>query len=369
MTEMSEEMVSVIIDRDSVAMGDDVDSHREFWRFPADATIDDLLVGITNSYVPGIAGLACWVVDVNTDDQPHSSLHPQVSARRRDIGVIYTRDYLGQEAQIGRLAEGRRTLADLARMAGVPDLDVNVRYRSGDMARLLSVSEVMASASFTGRQLVKLGSEAAESARTDWVRERELQRHAGRVALSRRSWIRANLLSGTAAPPGSELFIARNLHFLSGLLHPASMAFAAELLSGNERANYEDLTDADIAIRPAVVTLAMLIASFEWNSGRTSWRAGELPYGKTYFAFLTGCGYGPLQPIEKVMTGEISVEEFRFSPQDTLRMGRIKQLRARLNELRTGRYYQKTIGEQEYREAVGPVHDELRNLGDQPGPL
>ncbi|MCH9729327.1 MAG: hypothetical protein K0U84_06580 [Actinomycetia bacterium] len=90
MTEMSEEMVSVIIDRDSVAMGDDVDSHREFWRFPADATIDDLLVGITNSYVPGIAGLACWVVDVNTDDQPHSSLHPQVSACRRDIGVIYT---------------------------------------------------------------------------------------------------------------------------------------------------------------------------------------------------------------------------------------------------------------------------------------
>lgn len=61
--------VKVTVDRASVAMGDDVDSHREFWVYPASATIDDLLVEISSHYVPGIAGPAGWCVYLDNDDR------------------------------------------------------------------------------------------------------------------------------------------------------------------------------------------------------------------------------------------------------------------------------------------------------------
>jgi hypothetical protein len=87
--------VKVTLDRSTVAMGDDVESHRVFWIFPASATVDDLLVEISTHYLPGVAGPVGWCVDVNTADQ----------IRRLELGVIYTRDDLKQE---GHLQIGHR---------------------------------------------------------------------------------------------------------------------------------------------------------------------------------------------------------------------------------------------------------------------
>ncbi|MFC5336426.1 hypothetical protein [Mycobacterium branderi] len=122
--------VKVTLDRSSVAMGDDVESHRVFWIFPESATVDDLLVEISTRYVPGIAGPAGWIVHVNTDDY----------VRRLDLGLIYTRDDLRQEDHICRLVSGRTTLGDLARRAKVPDLDVYARYLTWDMGRPLALT-------------------------------------------------------------------------------------------------------------------------------------------------------------------------------------------------------------------------------------
>lgn len=82
--------VTVTLDRNSVAMGDDVESHRVFWVFPDSATIDGLLVDTSSRYVPGIGGPARWSVDINTDDQ----------TRRLGLGIIYTHDDLNQESRI-----------------------------------------------------------------------------------------------------------------------------------------------------------------------------------------------------------------------------------------------------------------------------
>jgi len=350
--------VQVTLDRSSVAMGDDVESHRVFWIFPASATVDDLLVEISTHYLPGVAGPAGWCVDVNTDDH----------IRRLELGVIYTRDDLRQEDHICRLVTGTTTLGDLARRAKLPDLDVYARYLTWDMGRPLTLSEVTAGPTYTGAQPNKLESEAAAQANTDWVLINELDRRAASVTAARRDWIRTNVVSVATPPPGTDIFIARNFHFLTDLHCPASMDVAAQLL-GTDDAKYEDLQAiVDIDDHPAVVTLAMVLAAFEWNTARRSWRTGGRPYCKPYFEFLASCGYR-LSPIEQVVAGHISVEQLRFSVDDTARLDRIRQLRDQQYQLRTNRYYTKTLSEEQYQAAIGPVHAELSALGELPGPM
>ncbi|MGD1239299.1 hypothetical protein [Mycobacterium seoulense] len=349
--------VKVTLNRSSVAMGDDVESHRVFWVFPASATVDDLLVEISH-YVPGVAGPAGWIADVNTDDQ----------MRRRDLGLIYTRDDLRQEDLVCRLVPGRTTLGDLVRWAKIPDLDVYVRYLTWDMGRPLTLSEVTAGPTYTGVQPTKLQSEAEAEAETDWVLVRELDRRAAAVAAARRDWIRTNVVSGATPPPGTDVFIARNFHYLADLHCPASMEVAAQLL-GTDEAVYESLEATnDFDTRPAMVTLAMVLAAFEWNTARGSWQAEGRRYLKPYFEYLAGCGYG-LSPIEQVMAGHLAVEQLKLSAGDTARLNRIRQLRDLQYRLRMNRYYNKTLTDDQYRAAISSVHAELSDLGEVPGPM
>ncbi|OBG70448.1 hypothetical protein A9X05_03435 [Mycobacterium sp. E3298] len=349
--------VNVTLDRDSVAMGDDVESHRVFWVMPESATVDDLLVEITH-YVPGIAGPAGWIVEVNTEDQ----------GRRRELGAIYTRDDLKQEPNICRFASGKTTLGELARWARIPDLDVYVRYLTWDMARPLALSELTAGPTYTGAQPTKLQSEAAAQANTDWTLVHELNRRAAAIATARRDWIRTNILPRHTPPPGTEAFIARNFHYLADRHCPASMDVAAQLLTTDE-ARYENLElSTDFDTRPAVVTLAMVLYAFEWNAVRGNWRAGERPYLKPYFEYLEGRGYR-LEPIEQVMAGRITAEQLKFSASDTARLERIRRLRDLQYQLRMNRYYNNTLTDDQYRAAIGSVHAELTELGELPGPI
>lgn len=349
--------VKVTLDRRSVAAGDDVDSHREFWIFPASATIDDLLVEISRHYLPGVSGPVGWFVDVNTD-QP----------RRLGVGVIYTRDDLRQEGHICRLITGKTALGELARRAKVPDLDVYLRYLTWDMGRPLTLSEVTAGPTYTGAQPTKLQSEAAAQANTDWVLVNELDRRAAAITTARREWIRTNIVSVATPPPGTDMFIARNFHFLADLHCPASMNVAAQLL-GTDEAKYEDLeARSDFDNRPAMVTLAMVVAAFEWNSANRSWRVGGRPYCKPYFEFLASCGYR-LAPIEEFMAGHIGLEQLGFSADDAARLDRIRRLRDQQYQLRYNRYYGKTLSEEQYQAAIGSVHAELEALGELPGPV
>ncbi|MEE3065448.1 MAG: hypothetical protein VYA67_16100 [Actinomycetota bacterium] len=352
------ETVRVTIDRSSVAMGDDVESHREFWIFPAEATIDDLLVEISARYVPGVAGPAGWRVDVNTDELN----------RRLDVGLIYTRDDLREEDRICRLVPGTTTLGDLVRRAHSVELDVRARYMTWDMGRPLALSEVTAGSTYTGCQPAKLESEAAADAKRDWVLLRELDRRAAAITAARRSWIRNNIVWAAPPPPGSEVFVARSFHFLARLHCPASMNVAAALL-GTDDAVYEDLeTLVDIDSRPAAVIMAMVLAAFEWHTASRSWQGGERDYCKVYFEFLTRCGY-QLSPVEEVLAGRITLQELTFSGADTARLERIRELRAQQYQLRNDRYYAKTLSDEQYKSAIGQVHAEPSALGELPGPM
>ncbi|MEE3750653.1 hypothetical protein [Mycobacterium intracellulare] len=348
--------VKVTVDRDSVAMGDDVDSHREFWVYPASATIDDLLIEISTHYVPGIAGPAGWCVFLDNDDR----------SRHREIGLIYSRDDLGQRDHICRLLPGKTTVSDLAKRVGCPELGVYASYLTFDEARPWSLDEVEGCSTFTGCRPTKLESEAAADANRDWVLMRELDRLARSVAGARRDWVRANLLA--APPPWIDIFIARNFHYLTELHCPASMSIAAKLL-GVDGSRSEDLAAlAHADARPNVVTLAMVLAAFEWGTQRGTWREGERAHCKAYLELLAHCGYR-LSPIEQVMAGHISVEQLKFGAADAARLDRIRQLRDQQYQLRMSRYYAKTLTDEQYQAAIGPVHAELSSLGELPGPM
>lgn len=347
--------VKVTIDRGSVAMGDDTESHREFWVFPASATIDDLLVEISSHYVPGVAGPAGWRVHlgIRRDEQ-------------QQIGLIYTRDDLKQQDLICRLYPGERTLGELARWTGLPELEVYASYLTYDQARPMALDEVTGGSTCTGSRPVKLESEAAADANRDWVMMRELDRLAKAVASARRDWVRTNLLS--VPPPWIDVFVARNFHYLADLHCPASMALAANLLGFKETREEQLTARANVDVRADVMILAMVLAAFEWGAERETWRVGERPYLKAYLELLAHCGYR-LEPIEHVMAGHISIEQLKFSAADTTRLERIRQLRDQQYQLRMNRYYTKTLSDEQYQAAIQSVHAELSSLGEVPGPL
>lgn len=57
------ETTTILVDRDSVAMGDDVDSHRQEWTLPARATAIDVLMAVfEQSYLARVSAPVTWVM-------------------------------------------------------------------------------------------------------------------------------------------------------------------------------------------------------------------------------------------------------------------------------------------------------------------
>lgn len=57
--------ITVAVDRDSVAMGDDVVSHREEWTLPAAATAVDVLLAVfERHFLARVAGPVGWVMEL-----------------------------------------------------------------------------------------------------------------------------------------------------------------------------------------------------------------------------------------------------------------------------------------------------------------
>lgn len=344
------DVVKVILNRESVAMGDDVDSHVEFWVFPASATVDDLLVEISY-YLPSVNGPAGWCIYVDIDDR----------CSRRALGLIYTRDDLRQEDHICRLVGGRSTLGELARFS---EMDMYASYLTFDEARPVSLTEATASPSFTGCRPTKLESEAEAQAKRAWWLVKQLDREASATTNARREWIRNNVISADAWPSGTDVFVARNFHFLPDLLCPVSMDIAGILLGVDETLRDglpENIESATMA------TLAMMLAGFEWGLRKQSWRFGEREHCKAYLEFLAACGYS-LSPIEHVMAGHTTVEDLLETDE------RVRERVTRVGRLRNAQYqvrmdhYRGNTSHQDYEAAIQPIDAELTALGEHPGP-
>ncbi len=132
------DVVRLQVDRSSVAMGDDVDSHVQSWEMPSVATLDDLLIAVSEWLLPTVAGPAGWCL---YRDMAKPS-------RRLLLGLIYTRDDLGIDDLFCRCVAGDQRLSELAHEDG--SLELFAKYVTRDQARPVTLNEVRAGASCTG---------------------------------------------------------------------------------------------------------------------------------------------------------------------------------------------------------------------------
>lgn len=334
--------VRVTVDRGSVAMGDDVESHVQFWEMPAEARVDDLLVAIAESFV---LPLGSWCVWLNLRDD----------SRRRVLGFIWPDGHRGEATRVSQYGSSD-TLGSLAHDG---ELIVDAVYLSQDRARPTSVTAVMARDTFTGARPVVLGSQARADRLFDWRRAADDRSRADAVRDTRWAWVREHLLT-RASPPGAESFIAENFHFLTDLLCPASMRLAGELVGvdGLDTGHQTVQRLGD----PGVATLAMVIAAFEWGLKRTEIaRVAEGGYGRAYLEFLAALGY-PLSEVEHLMAGRGGLPE-QLTPQQA----RIRELRNSEYNL-TRNHRLGVVDHQLYEQLLAPVVRELVELGEQPEP-
>lgn len=130
-------MLTVVIDRDSVAAGDDVRCHIARWEFPDDANLGDLLVRILDSgYLASVAGDVAWCLEAGGLELGTAADGESLRSKddgRPETGVeIFAPD--GGEIHVAMLSWGGvdRSLASLE-VARIDDLLVfNLRYLAGN---------------------------------------------------------------------------------------------------------------------------------------------------------------------------------------------------------------------------------------------
>lgn len=333
----ADQPITVLVDRASVAMGDDVDSHLQVWEFPATATTDDLLAALVSRFLLPMGG---WTVYADIDDEKW----------RRVIAVVYPAQGL-----ICHSAEGWQPLTKLSRKRPV---SIYAVYHGGSGPATLAELRV------TGSSPTLVRSEAYEYSLINWHLAEDNRRQAEAARSERWSWIRAHLLNSATPRLESQWFIANNFHFLTDLLCNASLSLAAELLGLGDDIRIDRVGDEFVRATggPEAALLAMVIGAFEWGVSREeSWqRPLQSDANRVYLEFLTHCGY-VLSPIELLIAGNEAPEVL------TAHQARVRQLRNSEYHLRRNH----KIGLMDHRiylQALEPVAAELHQLGEEPKP-
>ncbi|WP_299571932.1 hypothetical protein [uncultured Williamsia sp.] len=283
------EVITVRMDRESVAMGDDVESHEEFWDYPADATVDDLLTDIASSFVASVAGDVGWVVRLMNGKRKSTET----------LGLIYC-THVGGATTICRPA---RAAVPLSRLTSPIGIDVYVAYLPG--ARPRAVADMRRSRSRDSERLDRrLTRDGAPDAPT-WRQVSDLRAADRAGAQRRREWLRHHLLRGGPRLTGSEEFVANAMHLLYDSLCPASLALTAEVFEIPHQGHPTELPGWQVTQffgDAPTAALAMVLCAFEWRMTNLSWEHGENELGVAYLGQLAWWGY-PLSAPEEVLAG------------------------------------------------------------------
>ena len=142
----SDASVRVIVNRESVAAGDDTDSHRQIWDFPSDASLDDLLVNLCDKYLAWVAGDILWAVYQNRDR----------SSPGRILAIIYV-DYPSWLIRFTRVWAGDQRLTYLRDLDGpASELQIFAAYPfGGTRLRLATIDEIKQTPFYTGATAVR----------------------------------------------------------------------------------------------------------------------------------------------------------------------------------------------------------------------
>lgn len=288
--------MTLIVDRDSVCMADDVESHRQVWELPGSTPVAELLSLFATNLLPTVSGFAGWRIYQDIGERGPGWT----------LGLLYTRDHLRQERYVCLAGEHPRTVADLARRA--PALVVQAAYLSRGEAQPHTLHQIAQTPTWTGAQPVVLGTDAVADAQHDWRLMGQLGALVKDSQGPRRSWVRDHLHTGTDAV-SAQLFAARNMRLVTNDLCPAAMIIAARDLLGVE-GRYEDVF-AQIAPSDAGLALAATVfGAFEWALSRPLRSQTPPPLGRAYLDYLGHHGYR-LSPVDQFLAGRLDFAGLR----------------------------------------------------------
>lgn len=286
----------MIVDRDSVCMADDVESHRQVWELPGSTSVAELLSLFATNLLPTVSGFAGWRIYQDIGERGPGWT----------LGVLYTRDHLRQERYVCLAGEYPRTVADLAGRA--PALVVQAAYLSRGEAQPHTLRQIAQTPNWTGAQPVVLGTDAHDDAQHDWRLMGQLSALIKGSQVPRRSWVRHHLHTGTAVA-SAQLFAARNMRLVTNDLCPASMIIAARDLLGIE-GRHEDIfakvgpSDAGLALA------ATVFGAFEWGLSRPLRSQAPPSQGRAYLDYLGHHGYR-LSPVDQFLAGRLDFAGLR----------------------------------------------------------
>ncbi|MGZ8179435.1 hypothetical protein ACXVUM_16025 [Williamsia sp. SKLECPSW1] len=281
--------ITVRVDRGSVAMGDDVESHEEFWDYAGSATVDDLLIDVATGFVASVAGDVGWAVCL-TNGRKKST---------ETLGLIYC-THVGGATTVCRPSRVAVPLSTLASPIGI---DVYVAYLPG--ARPHALSDMRRSRSRDSRRLGRrLTRDGAPDVPT-WRQVSDLRTADRAGAQRRREWLRRHLVPGGPRLPGAEDFVANAMHLLYDSLCPASLALTVDVFGIPHQGHATELPGWQVTQffgDAPTAALAMTLCAFEWRLTNLSWEHGHNELSAAYLRQLAWWGH-PLSAPEEVLAG------------------------------------------------------------------
>lgn len=129
-------MLTVYIDRDSVAMGDDVDSHVECWEFDEDVRIGEVLVRMIEGYLAHVAGPVAWTIHLGDEPvvEQREGYQSVTSSAQTQLAVVFADRAEVSISQLHRRWGGRALLRDAARPNAASEYFIRAGYLSNGAA-------------------------------------------------------------------------------------------------------------------------------------------------------------------------------------------------------------------------------------------
>lgn len=291
------DMVRVLVNRDSVCMADDVQSHQQVWELDGTVSVAELLSMLARYLLPSVAGFAGWRIDQELGQREWGLT----------LGLIYTRDHLRQERYVCLADEYPQTVADLVRRA--PTVALYAGYLTGAAAQPRPLSELTKMQTWTGGAPRVLETEAQLDAEQDWQLMRRLASLIRDSHGPRRSWVREFLRTAEGIE-SALLFSARNMALASKDLRPLSKAIAAHELLGVTEPDADQVFAAIESRDASLGVVAAVFGAFEAGLSRELRRQSPPTGGRVYLDFLAQRGYR-LSPVEQFLAGYLDFAGLR----------------------------------------------------------
>lgn len=284
------EVVTVRMDRESVAMGDDVVGHEEFWDYPAGATVDDLLTDVASGFLASVAGDVGWAVRLMNGTR--KSLET--------LGLIYC-THVGGGTTICRPS---RVAVPLSTLASPIGLDVDVAYLPG--ARPHALPDMRRTRSRDSERLDRRRTRDGAPDAAAWRQLTDLRTADRAGTQRRREWLRHHLVRLGPRLPGADDFVANAMHLLYDSLCPASLALTVEVFGIPHQGHATTLAGWEVVHffggDASTAALAMTLCAFEWRLTTLNWEHGQNELAAAYLRQLAWWGH-PLSAPEEVLAG------------------------------------------------------------------